>query len=567
MKTEMGFGILKGVLIGLILFITLVKPALGSTRRYNFEIKLQKVNRLCQEKSIVTVNGQFPGPQITAVEGDRLIITVINHVEYNVTIHWHGIRQVRSAWADGTAYITQCPIQTGQKFVYDFSTEGHTGTLFWHAHITWLRVTLYGPLIILPKKNVPYPFPKPYGEVPILLGEWWKSDTEASLAHVLHTGGGPEVSDAFTINGLPGISNACSDKDAYKLRVEPGKTYLLRLINGALNSDFFFGIANHTLTVVEADAVYTKQFETDIIVISPGQTTNVLLKTKQYYPNASFLIVAKPHPFGRVEFNGNSTAGILQYGQPKSTLPLLSPEMPDYFDYDYANNYCSKLRSLSEVKVAKKVDKYYFFTVGLGVNECPEDQTCQGLLGGKMAGPINNVTFLHPKTALLEAHYSNKSEGVYTTDFPENPPFEFNYTGNPPSNISMATRETRLVELAYGTSVQVVIQGTSVVTPETHPFHLHGFDFYVVGRGLGNFDPIKDTPMFNLVDPSKRNTVNMAPGGWVAIRFVADNPGVWLMHCHLEIHSSWGMEMAWVVRDGERQDQKLPPPPLDLPKC
>ncbi|KAG9141895.1 hypothetical protein Leryth_009266 [Lithospermum erythrorhizon] len=491
MKTEMGFGILKGVLIGLILFITLVKPALGSTRRYNFEIKLQKVNRLCQEKSIVTVNGQFPGPQITAVEGDRLIITVINHVEYNVTIHWHGIRQVRSAWADGTAYITQCPIQTGQKFVYDFSTEGHTGTLFWHAHITWLRVTLYGPLIILPKKNVPYPFPKPYGEVPILLGEWWKSDTEASLAHVLHTGGAPEVSDAFTINGLPGISNACSDKDAYKLRVEPGKTYLLRLINGALNSDFFF----------------------------------------------------------------------------KSTLPLLSPEMPDYFDYDYANNYCSKLRSLSEVNVAKKVDKYYFFTVGLGVNECPEDQTCQGLLGGKMAGPINNVTFLHPKTALLEAHYSNKSEGVYTTDFPENPPFEFNYTGNPPSNISMATRETRLVELAYGTSVQVVIQGTSVVTPETHPFHLHGFDFYVVGRGLGNFDPIKDTPMFNLVDPSKRNTVNMAPGGWVAIRFVADNPGVWLMHCHLEIHSSWGMEMAWVVRDGERQDQKLPPPPLDLPKC
>ena len=43
--------------------------------------------------------------------------------------------------------------------------------------------------------------------------------------------------------------------------------------------------------------------------------------------------------------------------------------------------------------------------------------------------------------------------------------------------------------------------------------------------------------------------------------------GVWFMHCHLEIHTSWGLKMAWVVLDGKLPNQKLPPPPADLPKC
>lgn len=39
------------------------------------------------------------------------------------------------------------------------------------------------------------------------------------------------------------------------------------------------------------------------------------------------------------------------------------------------------------------------------------------------------------------------------------------------------------------------------------------------------------------------------------------------MHCHLEVHTSWGLKMAWIVKDGKGRKQKLPPPPADLPKC
>nr|GEZ16740.1 laccase-17-like [Tanacetum cinerariifolium] len=177
--------------------------------------------------------------------GDRLLIKVTNHVSNNITIHWHGIRQLRSGWADGPAYITQCPIQSGQSYVYNYTVVGQRGTLFWHAHISWLRASLYGPLIILPKIHARYPFSKPYKEVPIIFGEWFNTDLEAIIAQATQTGGGPNVSDAYTFNGLPGTLYNCSAKDTFKLKVKPGKAYLLRLINAALNDELFFSIVNH----------------------------------------------------------------------------------------------------------------------------------------------------------------------------------------------------------------------------------------------------------------------------------------------------------------------------------
>ncbi len=43
-------------------------------------------------------------------------------------------------------------------------------------------------------------------------GEWWNVDCEAVISQALQTGGGPNVSDAYTINGLPGPLYNCSTK-------------------------------------------------------------------------------------------------------------------------------------------------------------------------------------------------------------------------------------------------------------------------------------------------------------------------------------------------------------------
>ncbi|CAN1770012.1 LAC17 [Linum perenne] len=540
----------------------------GITRHYKFDVRMQNVTRLCQTKSIVTVNGQLPGPRIIAREGDRLVVKVVNHVQYNLTIHWHGVRQLRSGWADGPAYVTQCPIQTGQSYVYNFTLTGQRGTLFWHAHISWLRVTVYGPIVILPRKNVPYPFPKPHKEVPIIFGEWWKADTEKMINQATQSGAAPNISDAFTINGLPGPSYNCSAKDTFKLKVKPGKTYLLRLINAALNDELFFSIANHTLTVVETDAVYVKPFNTQILIITPGQTTNVLLRAKPTAPNSRFLIAARPYSTGPATFDNTTTAAILEYHVASSNRTQ-NGAVPLFNDSSFAMSFSRKLRSLATAKfpakVPMKVDRRFFFTVGLGLLPCTKSQTaCQN--NTRIAASINNVSFVQPTTALLQAHFFNNSKGVYTTDFPANPPVKFNYTGTPPNN-SLTTTGTKVVVLGFNASVEVVLQDTSIIGAESHPLHLHGFNFFVVGQGIGNFDSGKDPKKFNLVDPVERNTVGVPAGGWIAIRFMADNPGVWFMHCHLEVHTSWGLKMAWVVMDGKGRNQKLPPPPADLPKC
>ena len=63
--------------------------------------------------------------------------------------------------------------------------------------------------------------------------------------------------------------------DPFKLTVEPGEKYMLRLINATLNDELFFCIANHTLIVIDVDVLYVKPFTVDTLVIASGQTSNV----------------------------------------------------------------------------------------------------------------------------------------------------------------------------------------------------------------------------------------------------------------------------------------------------
>ncbi|KAI4356011.1 hypothetical protein L6164_000065 [Bauhinia variegata] len=551
--------------VRIIFLIACILPALVEcrVRHYKFHVVAKSYTKLCSSKSIVTINGKFPGPTLYAREGDTVLVNVTNQVNHNVTIHWHGIRQLRTGWSDGPAYITQCPILPGKSFVYNFTITGQRGTLLWHAHVNWLRATVHGALVILPKRGVAYPFPKPDDELVVVLGEWWKSDTEAVINEALKSGLAPNVSDAHTINGHPGSIPNCSTQDAYNLPVESGKTYLLRIINAALNEELFFKIAGHKLTVVEVDATYVKPFKIDTIVIAPGQTTNVLLTADQ--KSGKYLVAASPFMDAPVAVDNLTATATLHYTGTLATAPTILTTPPPKNATQIANNFINSLKALNSKKypanVPLTVDHSLFFTVGLGVNPCP---SCKAANGSRVVASINNVTFVMPTTALLQAHYFN-IKGVFTTDFPSKPPHVFNYTGTPP-NLN-TTSGTKVYRLPYNATVQLVLQDTGIIAPENHPVHLHGFNFFIIGKGIGNYNPTKDQNKFNLVDPVERNTVGVPSGGWVAIRFRADNPGVWFLHCHLEVHTTWGLKMAFLVDNGKGPNQSLTPPPKDLPKC
>ncbi|XP_047312384.1 laccase-11-like [Impatiens glandulifera] len=555
------------VVVVFVAFLGLVSvaPIEGRVKKYQFNIQMKNVSRLCHTKSIVTVNGKFPGPTLRVREGQRVIINVTNYANYNMSIHWHGIKQFRNGWADGPAYITQCPIQTGNSYVYDFNVTGQRGTLWWHAHILWLRATVYGAIVILPKKGTPFPFPRPDKDQVVMLGEWWNKDVEEIENQGNKIGLAPNTSDAHTINGKPGPLFPCFHKHTFAMEVEQGKTYLLRIINAALNSELFFGVAGHNMTVVEIDAVYTKPFTTSTILISSGQTTTVLVKANQapgkYFMAASPLIDI---PF---VIDNKTTTAIFQYKgvsvYDNNVIPSL-PNLPSLNDSSFSLTYNRKLKSLNSkhfpANVPLKVDRRLFYTIGFGLNPC---RTCTN--GTRLVASLNNITFEMPQVGLLQAHYFNQT-GVFTTDFPDRPPQAFNYTGVPLTGNLRTVEATRLTKIRFNSTVELVLQDTNMIIAETHPFHLHGYNFFVMGSGIGNFDPRKDPRRYNVVDPPERNTVGVPNGGWTVIRFRADNPGVWFMHCHLELHTGWGLKTAFLVEDGGPNWSVLPPP-KDLPSC
>ena len=106
--------------------------------------------------------------------------------------------------------------------------------------------------------------------------------------------------------------------------------------------------------------------------------------------------------------------------------------------------------------------------------------------------------------------------------------------------------------------MEMVLQNMVMVGAKSHPMHLHGFNYFVLGQGFGNYEPTIAMRIFNLVNPLVRNTIAVPAGGWAVIRFIADNPGedghprnvrvirssdtddeiagVWFMHCHIYGH-------------------------------
>ncbi|KAL1536224.1 laccase [Salvia divinorum] len=82
-----------------------VTPSHAAVRRYRFELRNSTHSRLCNNKTMLTTNGQFPGPIIYARRGDLVIVDVINSANHNITIHWHGVKMPRYPYMVGWARV------------------------------------------------------------------------------------------------------------------------------------------------------------------------------------------------------------------------------------------------------------------------------------------------------------------------------------------------------------------------------------------------------------------------------------------------------------------------------
>jgi hypothetical protein len=79
--------------------------------------------------------------------------------------------------------------------------------------------------------------------------------------------------------------------------------------------------------------------------------------------------------------------------------------------------------------------------------------------------------------------------------------------------------------------------------------HLHGHDFAILEQAYKK-DYNASTADLNFLNPPRRDVVLLPDQGYVVIAFKADNPGAWLVHCHIAFHISEGLGMQ-ILEDQE----------------
>ncbi|XP_044511573.1 laccase-13-like [Mangifera indica] len=237
-----------------------------------------------------------------------------------------------------------------------------------------------------------------------------------------------------------------------------------------MNEEQFFGIANYSLTVV---AAYIKPINTTYIMITPGQTMDILFTANQNLSH--YYMASSPFRDSVVTFPNSTATAIVQYE-------------------DAAQNFTGSIKGLA--------NNEYPIDVPKNITLCP-NSSCETNSGYRTAASLNN-----------------ELNNIFDRDFPSVPPFFFNFTGDV-SNVSAYTAQgTKARMIDYGEAVEIVYQGTILGSASSDPLHLHGFSFYLVGTGSGNFGNVTHPLTYNLVDPPEVNTINLPKNGWATIQVV-----------------------------------------------
>ncbi|OEL19507.1 L-ascorbate oxidase [Dichanthelium oligosanthes] len=538
----------------------------------------------CKQLGMIGIHGSFPGPTIYAYAGDRITVVVNNKLHTKgVVIHWHGIKQIGTPWADGTASISQCPINPRETFTYEFTAD-KPGTYLYHGHFGMQRAAgLYGLLIVHDRDDPFKKDPKYASDLNMLLSDWYHEAVYAQAAGLERKDkhfqwiGEPQT---ILINGRGqfrcslGITRdrrACDrrKKDAFcqegdksercelirrsecgpfcegsqcspvVFAVEPGKMYRLRIASTTSLSALNVQVQGHKLTVVEADGNLVEPFDVESIDIYSGESYSVLLNTTAEKQESSYWISVGV--IGRTPKTPPALAA-LKYTGSKGELPVKAPPAaPAWNDVERSKKLARDLKArVGTDPPPEKVDRRI------------DMLNTQDLVDGQIKWAINHVSLSLPATPYLGAYKSGIQDQAFNTTAEAPSTFVSSYDiEKPPKDQKQEAKRNvtvsdRVYRLTHGHVIDVVLQNADMMrddVSESHPWHLHGHDFWVLGYGDGRYDHEMATKNkeLDVVNPRLRNTVVLFPHGWTAIRFVADNPGVWAFHCHIEPHLHMGM--------------------------
>ncbi|KAG6332533.1 hypothetical protein ID866_6557 [Astraeus odoratus] len=482
-------------------------------------------------RRVVGINGTWPPPPISVNTSDSLLVHVTNSLDEPTTLHNHGMFFNSSSWMDGALGVTQCGIPPGQTFDYlvPINSSGQWGTYWSHAHASGQYVDGFRTPLVLHPTQETHQYDE---EFTVILGDWYHQEHSVLLTEfisIANPGGAEPIPDSaliyFAQNAtyLPPISgsspsgatSAVGFNENSTLPFVPGRTYRLRVINTSALSTFFFWIDGHSMRIIEADGTDVEEYPVDFLGLAVAQRYSVLV-TARNDTSSNWMIHANMDPamFDTVPstLQLNITSSITYAtGQSITDLGTIS----DYTQFN--DTVLTPSEAIAQPPVTKTIElEMLFDTMNDGTNRAM----------------INDVVYNSP---VVPAVLSELSLGENATVQEAYGPYSY--------------------LLDHLDVVDIVVKNTD---SNNHPFHLHGHKFQIVNRveDYTSDDPTLNPPLVEgQSNPIRRDTVVVTGGGSVTLRVVADNPGAWLFHCHIEWHLEAGLAVQFIEAPLQAQER------------
>jgi len=532
----------------------------------------------------------IPANSIVVCHGDEVTVNVLNDLEMETcTIHWHGLHmkpfmentlntstdpQGYTQSADGVPYVTQCPIQPGQQFTwYHFNAEP-SGTFWFHSHNAFQRDNgAYGTLIIRDHTEEQMNLPEDLQDLlkdscdltehAIILQEWYFNTAQYRFYNDKS-----ERPTSILVNGKGRYELGSMEISWPVFTVDPSQcsTYRFRIISGVnLHCPVQFSIEDHSFTVIASDGAYIEpEKNISSLTLANGERYDVLVDVSSH-DEKTYEMRFGGAPGEFAECRGISTLALLQYGSSQIDQSIL----PDYssainvpgrhinplpsiiLPSDQTPVPVSSLKSTIPSKGKENVDKTFYLQ--LGDNE-----------GG---ANINNIQFDIEtlKSPLLSQEMDLDPKLFCNTSYTTNAEL------CDPATDENGCACFHVLHVDVGDLVEIFLINPAGEKPIAHPIHFHGYYHDVIASGpIPETNPMEYVKMQNengniernLDFPPRKDSIQTRPGEFLVTRFLADNPGYWIMHCHISFDVIEGQALVFKV--GDTQDWSIP---QDFPQC
>ncbi|MGW3354561.1 multicopper oxidase family protein [Streptomyces bungoensis] len=439
-----------------------------------------------------TYQESVPGPLVRVTAGDVLSLTLANRLPVGTTLHSHGVRL--RCDMDGVPDLTQTAVPSGTDFTYRF-TVAHPGTYFLHSHMGMQPDRgLYAPLIVDDPRE-----PLRYDKEWIILLDDWVDGVQGStpdgvLGQLLKsTGSSMKMSGtAMGPEGRPDPGRTASPHSAPAHRstgpsrlLHDSRSRLLHGMGGSVNYPHY--LVNGRLATDPSTFRCRPGDRVRLRIINAGSET-------------AFRVALGGHPMTVTHTDG--------YPVQHTTTDALLIGMAER--YDVLVTAKDGVFPLVAVPEGKPGQALAVLRTGKGRNV-----PAPGVRPDELDGRILPARRLVPdESAALDEREPDRQLRIRITGSMAKYDWGFDH---------QQYDERRRHPVRAGERVRVTLINA---TDMWHPMHLHGHTFALAG--LDSVGARKDT---SIVLPHRKLVVD----------FDADNPGLWMLHCHNQYHSESGM--------------------------